>query len=161
MNRLSAEMWLCPNCQEAIEAHFQLCWNCGSDDEGNIQPGFVNDSEPLPAPAKPKPSLAIRLAWMVLAICIFGGIMAGAIAFEQSMPAAWDQRASLVLGLCLFGLLAAVAINIASRLYVWLQDYLEPASTEVILKEVQERVPEDSLVQLSGQAKRESHDESK
>ena len=33
--------WQCPNCQEAIEANFDACWNCGTTRDGQQIPDFV------------------------------------------------------------------------------------------------------------------------
>lgn len=42
--------WHCPHCKEAIEADFDVCWNCGTNRSGQPDPGFVSvrsDSEAL------------------------------------------------------------------------------------------------------------------
>ena len=116
-------MWICFNCREAIEPQFKTCWNCGSDEHGNADPQFVNDAEPEP-PIKSSPSRLLGWAWMILAIASFVGLMAGAIYLDRLIPEWWNRRLSLILGLLIFCLVVAVAINVASRLYLWLRQYL-------------------------------------
>lgn len=41
--------WRCPACKEAIEANFDVCWNCGTNRQGMPDPGFVSErTEPEP-----------------------------------------------------------------------------------------------------------------
>ena len=41
-------MWQCPNCGESIEQQFDVCWNCGSDATGAVDPSFVAEpQEPI------------------------------------------------------------------------------------------------------------------
>lgn len=121
---ISQQMWLCPNCREAIEPHFRRCWNCGSDDLGNLDPTFRTDAATDGIGAKPRGSRSISFAWMLLAICTFIAIMATAISVELLLPERWNLRLSLTIGLFLVCLLTGVAINVASRLYLWLREYL-------------------------------------
>lgn len=34
-------MWRCPRCQELIRDDFSLCWNCGSNPQGNVPPSVA------------------------------------------------------------------------------------------------------------------------
>ena len=123
-------MWMCKNCHETIDPHFRRCWNCGSDDLGNQDPRFVNDAEPEVANESPRRSTFVSFVWMVLAICTFIGIMAGAIFVERWLPKEWNIRLSLTMTLLLLCFVSAVAINVASRLYLWVREYIyadEPA----------------------------------
>ncbi len=45
-------MWNCPNCGETLDEAFALCWNCGTDREGRIDPEFepVADDPQVPDP---------------------------------------------------------------------------------------------------------------
>jgi hypothetical protein len=33
-------MWICPKCGEEVEAHFEVCWSCGTSPEGVEDPDF-------------------------------------------------------------------------------------------------------------------------
>jgi len=33
-------MWTCPKCSEEIDDEFDVCWNCGTDTEGNVDSEF-------------------------------------------------------------------------------------------------------------------------
>ncbi len=66
----------------------------------------------------------IRFAWMILAIGSFVGIMGVSIAIERLLPEPWNIRISLTFTLLLLCFVTAVAINVASRLYLWLRAYL-------------------------------------
>jgi len=35
-------MWPCPECDEAIDDTFDVCWNCGTDQAGNKDPEFCH-----------------------------------------------------------------------------------------------------------------------
>lgn len=44
--------WRCPTCGEAIEAGFDVCWNCGTSSDGVPDPHFTREEDPFPdAPA--------------------------------------------------------------------------------------------------------------
>ncbi len=45
-------MWRCPKCGEEIEAGFDVCWNCGTAQDGTADAGF---SAETPDPAVPDP----------------------------------------------------------------------------------------------------------
>lgn len=40
-------MWNCPNCDEPLEESFAICWQCGTDRQGKVNPNFVpvNDGD--------------------------------------------------------------------------------------------------------------------
>ena len=38
-------MWQCPNCSETIEKQFDVCWNCGSDRTGAVDPNFLDEPD--------------------------------------------------------------------------------------------------------------------
>lgn len=57
-------MWACPKCQESLDDDFDICWQCGTDREGNVDESFVSadDAEAIMDPAededlKPLPDL--------------------------------------------------------------------------------------------------------
>ena len=33
--------WTCPTCGEHIERDFSVCWNCGTAEDGTVDPGFI------------------------------------------------------------------------------------------------------------------------
>lgn len=33
-------MWVCKNCGEMVEDEFYKCWNCGTEDDGTVDPTF-------------------------------------------------------------------------------------------------------------------------
>lgn len=47
-------MWNCPKCVERLDDDFDLCWQCGTDREGNEDAAFVSadESEVIYDPAK-------------------------------------------------------------------------------------------------------------
>lgn len=38
--------WQCVNCGSRVDEGFQVCWNCGTDRHGNIDPEFSIESDP-------------------------------------------------------------------------------------------------------------------
>ena len=42
-------MWTCPKCQSKVDPSFEVCWNCGTTEDGIEDPSFVNadDSGPI------------------------------------------------------------------------------------------------------------------
>ena len=40
-----AQMWNCPKCGESSDDTFAVCWHCGTDRDGNEDPGFRPVSE--------------------------------------------------------------------------------------------------------------------
>lgn len=118
------QLWQCPNCRESVEPHFRKCWNCGSDELGNVDPHFVNNAEPAASVSNNRHSGVVNFAWMILAICSFVAIMAAAIVIELILPVQWNIRLSLTLALCILCFLAGVSINVACRLYLWFSEYL-------------------------------------
>lgn len=48
--------WVCPNCQERVPHVFEVCWNCGTNQDGVRDPEFVREPpEEEPAPEPPSP----------------------------------------------------------------------------------------------------------
>jgi len=43
-------MWTCPKCSEDIDDEFDVCWNCGTDTEGNVDPEFETADAPNDEP---------------------------------------------------------------------------------------------------------------
>jgi len=69
--------WLCPCCSSDIPQTFDICWNCGADRDGQIDPDLV------PVPAQPEsrdtdlaatwPSKALVAAGSAFCAMIFCG----------------------------------------------------------------------------------------
>jgi hypothetical protein len=38
-------MWTCPSCQADVEDQFEICWACGSNREGVVDPNFARDTD--------------------------------------------------------------------------------------------------------------------
>lgn len=38
--------WNCANCGTSIGSEFKVCWNCGTDIDGNLDESFAVDSDP-------------------------------------------------------------------------------------------------------------------
>ena len=48
-------MWNCPKCGERHEDSFEVCWNCGTAQDGTEDPGFQRDeAEPAASSAEPE-----------------------------------------------------------------------------------------------------------
>jgi hypothetical protein len=41
-------MWTCPNCSANVESSFEVCWSCGTTDEGVVDPTFVTADNAAP-----------------------------------------------------------------------------------------------------------------
>jgi hypothetical protein len=41
----SKTVWHCPNCNEQVEEHFEVCWNCQHDRSGNVPRSFPSLEE--------------------------------------------------------------------------------------------------------------------
>jgi hypothetical protein len=51
---LSSGSWRCPECGSQVDAGFEICWNCGTSRDGQIDPSFAAEpaeSEPQSAPS--------------------------------------------------------------------------------------------------------------
>lgn len=42
--------WSCANCRKNVDVEFDICWNCGSDRDGTVDPAFVRADAPAPKP---------------------------------------------------------------------------------------------------------------
>ena len=92
-------MWRCPDCGEAIDLPFDVCWNCGTSREGGRSPDFkhadesaLQDTENLPevdmalltsgpsAAPPPPPKIQFSLRTMLGAVVICAIIFAFATA---------------------------------------------------------------------------------
>jgi predicted RNA-binding Zn-ribbon protein involved in translation (DUF1610 family) len=36
--------WKCPQCGQSVPGRFEICWNCGTDQDGVPDPGFSNEA---------------------------------------------------------------------------------------------------------------------
>lgn len=48
--------WHCSACGEEVIEKFQICWNCGTDREGNSDPGFEQEQLYEPGPPEAETS---------------------------------------------------------------------------------------------------------
>lgn len=64
------------------------------------------------------------LAWLVAWIVVCAITLAAAVIVESWLPRVWIVRLSLAAVLLLLCLLTAVFVNILSRLYLWLRNYV-------------------------------------
>lgn len=72
-------MWKCLNCEELLEDTFDVCWNCGADPDGNINPEFPTDEPNKPAASSSQPQ-PIKGKTKELGIFAIGlGIICGAL----------------------------------------------------------------------------------
>ncbi len=46
-------MWTCPKCESKVDPSFDVCWNCGTAADGEVDPTFVkaDDSAPIDEPS--------------------------------------------------------------------------------------------------------------
>jgi hypothetical protein len=59
-------MWTCPKCHAAVDDQFEVCWQCGTNQQGVEDPTFVkaDDAGPIVDPlydpiAQPDPALGV------------------------------------------------------------------------------------------------------
>ncbi len=38
-------MWSCPNCDESLDDHFAICWQCGTNRQGRMDAGFQSEAD--------------------------------------------------------------------------------------------------------------------
>ncbi|CAN5864014.1 hypothetical protein BH23PLA1_BH23PLA1_19230 [soil metagenome] len=45
-------MWICKTCAEKIDSGFEVCWQCGTSFDGEVDPEFTHadEQEPIPNP---------------------------------------------------------------------------------------------------------------
>jgi hypothetical protein len=48
--------WKCPQCGESVPGEFEVCWNCGTGQDGTPDPGFGKDPESVPGEPEPPES---------------------------------------------------------------------------------------------------------
>lgn len=118
-----SDTWNCPNCEETSEIQFKRCWNCGADRDGVLDPYFSIDSRPQ-SKTETRVSWAMGFAWLMAWIGVCTLVIAAAVILESSLPSFWIVRLSLAAALLLLCLLLAVFINILSRLYLWVRNYV-------------------------------------
>lgn len=59
-------MWTCPKCGTKVDPSFDVCWKCGTNQEGVEDPTFVGADESGPIPdAEPSPEVKSRWAEVV------------------------------------------------------------------------------------------------
>ncbi len=127
------ETWNCPNCGEASEIQFKRCWNCGADREGRPDPHFDIESR-TQTKTEQRVSWALGFAWLTAWLVFCAMVLTAAVTLESWLSSFWSARISLAAVLLLMCLLTAVFVNILSRLYLWIRDYLyadQPGDPEV------------------------------
>jgi len=74
-------MWKCPNCGEALEDSFEVCWRCGTNADGTADPGFKRAMEgkfadaelrlgPKPDPVHVPPPVMRGQYWLIVAASV-------------------------------------------------------------------------------------------
>jgi hypothetical protein len=43
-------MWKCPKCGEGLKDDFEVCWSCGTNKQGVLDPNFLDPEAAPPAP---------------------------------------------------------------------------------------------------------------
>jgi hypothetical protein len=46
-------MWTCPKCHSKVDPSFEVCWNCGTTEDGVEDPSFVTADDAGPIVAEP------------------------------------------------------------------------------------------------------------
>jgi ribosomal protein L40E len=41
----SRQPWICPQCKQDVPGSFEVCWNCGTSEDGTADPHFSKDAE--------------------------------------------------------------------------------------------------------------------
>lgn len=49
-SRKKNSAWSCANCRKNVDVEFDICWNCGSDRDGTIDPAFIRADASPPKP---------------------------------------------------------------------------------------------------------------
>jgi hypothetical protein len=74
-------MWNCPNCREEVDDDFDVCWNCGADIHGEVDPSFrhadATDDEPA-AVATDRLAGSVYASPLVISNMNYGGGVIGA-----------------------------------------------------------------------------------
>jgi hypothetical protein len=93
--------WTCPLCQEKISDAYRLCWRCGADREGRVDPamqvkiqaardvGEPADDGPL-AERPPRRTWKLTLGEIV-ALAVVAGVFLLSVLFQQAL-ATWGLR---------------------------------------------------------------------
>lgn len=125
----SLQNWNCLQCGELIPPNFGRCWNCGADPEGRPDPRFVAQRDEPPGPVPPT-TWRGHAAGLLATFAIAAALMIAARFLDQWLPPAWSRRTAGILLLILGGICAAVAVNLAARLYPVLSYYIGPGEPE-------------------------------
>ena len=67
--------WKCSQCRELVDNNHDVCWHCGTGQDGSTDPSFqhADDFEPsLPPPEKPQFRLATLLKLVTALSFVFG-----------------------------------------------------------------------------------------
>jgi hypothetical protein len=101
--------WKCLHCREVLDDDHDVCWCCGADRDGAIDPDFqhADDYEPTLPPSE-KPQFHLRtLLWMVTALSLIFGMLSVIAAGRLTVWSAIVFVAGLVSLMMLIGMVFA------------------------------------------------------
>jgi len=111
--------WKCLQCRELVEDHHDVCWHCGTAQDGSIDPSFQHADEfepPLPPPEKLQfhlRSLLLLVTALSLVFGMFNVIAAGRLTLWSAVTfLAGLTSLTLLIGVAVGSLLAAWATRI-------------------------------------------------
>jgi hypothetical protein len=70
INEAIDPMWTCPKCGAEVDAEFQICWQCGTTEEGVEDPSFVPEIDAaLQPPPEPRKRTLITSLYPISKVC--------------------------------------------------------------------------------------------
>lgn len=111
--------WKCLQCRELVEDDHEVCWHCGTAQDGSVDASFQHADEfepPLPPPEKPQFRLASLLKLVTALSFVFGMfsvIAAGRLTFWSAVVfLAGAASLTILIGVAVGSLLATWASRI-------------------------------------------------
>jgi membrane protein implicated in regulation of membrane protease activity len=104
--------WICPGCGEQIEKQFGLCWNCGTNPEGEKKPDFPQSgmnqisTDNVPSASE---TTAIKPGFIIAAAVI---IVGAGIGMAMALDAVY-----LVFLTILLAIIAALAVSLVEHIH--------------------------------------------
>lgn len=125
-------MWRCANCDEQVEDHFEICWNCQLTKDGTPQPIFEEKAEAAKAILTPHlyPGeflrhwaygvrlLSIKTKLLLSLLGIIGAIMLGFALQASFLSHAWSGESNRLSTGLWFGVMTFLFYTLAKQLIV-------------------------------------------
>ena len=76
------KMWTCPKCAESLDDNFAVCWQCGTDREGQVDASFQREPDDRSAVTERESPRPLR--WQFGLTSLFLIVSCGALGFAFS-----------------------------------------------------------------------------